>query len=142
MSDPVSWLVVKPGWKVEAADGSQVGEVDEVTGDESLDIFDGLAIATTALGRPRFVPAEKVAEISEGIVRLSLRPDEVSALDEYRLPPTSLEIEPDSGRGALSAAKGEMREIVGGLVQPVRPTAERVGLLDRLRFFVLRRRSS
>jgi hypothetical protein len=142
MPDPVSWLVVKPGWKVEAADGSSIGEVDEVTGDESADIFDGLAIATTALGHPRFVPAEKVAEISEGVVRLSLRPDEVDGLDEYRLPPTSLEIEPDSGGGAVASAKAEVREIVGDIVQPVRSRPERVGLLDRLRFFVLRRRSS
>jgi hypothetical protein len=141
MADPVSWLMIKPGWKVEAGDGSPVGEVDEVAGDENDDIFDGLAIAVTALGRPRYVPAEKVAEVTDGTVRLSLGHDEVEALDEYRFPPTSLEVEADSGGGALAGAEAEVRSVVGGVVQPVRPQAERVGLLDRLRFW-LRRRTS
>jgi len=55
MGDPVSWLMIEPGWKVAAADGSEVGEVDEIAGDSSLDIFDGLAIATSAFGKPRYV---------------------------------------------------------------------------------------
>src|SRR5579872_4424553 len=123
MSDPVSWRVIRPGWKVEAADGSEVGEVDEVTGDDSADIFDGLAVSTSALGRPRYVPAETVAEITDGRVRLSLGPDEVAALEEYRLPPTSRAIEPDSSGGVVGAAEAEMREVVGNVVQAVRPTA-------------------
>ena len=141
MADPVSWLMIKPGWKVQAADGSPVGEVDEVAGDENDDIFDGLAIAVTALGRPRYVPAEKVAEITDGTVKLSLGHGEVETLDEYRFPPTSLEVEADSGGGALAGAEAEARSVVGGVVQPVRSEAERVGLLDRLRFW-LRRRTS
>lgn len=142
MGDPVSWRMIKPGWKVEAADGSPVGEVDELTGDETADIFDGLAIATTALGRPRYVPAEKVAEITEGSVRLALSADEVHALEEYKLPPTSLEVEPDQRSGAIASAEAEIREVTGELVQPVRSEPKRVGLLDRIRFFVLRKRSS
>jgi hypothetical protein len=43
MADPVSWLVIRPGWKVFAADGSEVGEVDEIAGDDREDVFDGLA---------------------------------------------------------------------------------------------------
>jgi hypothetical protein len=43
MADPVSWLVIRPGWKVFAADGSEVGEIDEIAGDDSEDIFDGTA---------------------------------------------------------------------------------------------------
>jgi hypothetical protein len=142
MADPVSWLMIKSGWKVEAADGTPVGEVDEITGDEGADIFDGLAIATTALGHPRYVPAEKVAEITDGTVRLSLSPAEVEALEEYRFPPTSLEVEPDQSGGLIASAEAEIREVSGDLVQPVRPTDKRVGLLDRIRFFVRRKRSS
>lgn len=141
MSDPVSWRIVRPGWKVEAADGSQVGEVDEVTGDDNADIFNGLAIATSALGRPRYVPAEKVAEITDGVVRLSLAPGEIDRLDEYELPPTSLEIEPDDKGGRLASAEADVREVVGDVVQPVRPQAKRVGIVDRIRFLVLRRRT-
>lgn len=141
MADPVSWLEIKPGWKVEAADGGPVGEIDEVAGDENADIFDGLAVAVTALGRPRYVPAEKIAQITDGTVRLSIGHDEVEALDEYRFPPTSLEVEVDSRGGALAGAEAEVRSVVGDVVQPVRPHAERVGLLDRLRFLVRRKRS-
>jgi hypothetical protein len=141
MSDPVSWRVIKPGWKVEAADGSQVGEVDEVAGDDNADIFNGLAIAMTALGHPRYVPSESVAEIVDGAVRLSLSPAEIEQLDEYELPPTSLEVEPGSGTGVVAGIEAETRKVVGDVVQPVRPTSERVGLLDRLRFWVVRKRS-
>ncbi|TML59727.1 MAG: DUF2171 domain-containing protein [Actinobacteria bacterium] len=72
MGDPVSWLMIRVGWKVLAADGSEVGEVDEIAGDDTEDIFDGLAIATSSFGRPRYVPSEQVAGISDGAVRLSL----------------------------------------------------------------------
>jgi hypothetical protein len=140
MADPVSWRVIKPGWKVEAADGSGIGEVDEIVGDDGADIFNGLAIATTTFGHPRYVPSERVAEIIEGTVKLSLRPDEVGQLDEYELPPTSLEVEPESGGGVVASIESTTRSLVGGVVQPVRPHSQRVGILDRLRFYVLRKR--
>ena len=94
MSDPVSWLMIRPGWKVVAADGTEVGKVDETVGDSNADIFDGLAVTTGTLGRPRYVPAEQVAEITQGAVRLSLTPDRVDQLGEYKEPPTSAIIEP------------------------------------------------
>ena len=52
---PVSWLLVRVGWKVVSSDGEEVGHVDEVAGDDTEDIFDGLAVATTAFGKPRYV---------------------------------------------------------------------------------------
>jgi hypothetical protein len=130
------------GWKVEAADGSPVGRSTRSPATRAPTSSTDSAIATTALGHPRYVPAEKVAEITDGIVRLALSPGEVQALEEYRLPPTSLEVEPDQGGGVIASAEAEIREVSGDLVQPVRPSAERVGLLDRIRFFVLRKRSS
>src|SRR5881409_2464420 len=99
MADPVSWLLIRPGWKVVAADGAEIGRVDEVAGDEDVDIFDGLAIATSALGKPRYVPAEQVVEITEGAVRLSISQEQVEQLGEYLEPATSAEIEPDSKGG-------------------------------------------
>ena len=96
MADPVSWFLIEPGWKVLAADGSEAGAVKEVIGDSNADIFDGLAVSTSTLGKPRYVPAEQVAEITEGAVRLSLAADRVAELDEYKEPPTSAVIEPDT----------------------------------------------
>ena len=99
MTDPVSWLLIRPGWKVLASDGSEVGEVDEVAGDDTEDIFDGLAIATTAFGKPRYVPAEQVGQITDGIVHLTLSAAEVEQLGEYLEPATSAEVEPESKGG-------------------------------------------
>jgi hypothetical protein len=95
MADPVSWLLIEPGWKVLAADSTEVGQVDEVAGDSNADIFDGLAIATSVAGKPRYVPAEQVAEITEGVVRLSLSPSQVEQLEEYVEPAPSIQIEPE-----------------------------------------------
>jgi uncharacterized protein YrrD len=84
MSDPVSWLMIEPGWKVAAADGSEAGHVDEVIADEGKDIFSGLAIHTSLLKASKFVPSERVVRIVEGRVELDLSTDEIAALDETR----------------------------------------------------------
>ena len=96
MADPVSWLLIEPGWKVLAADDTEVGKVKEVVGDSNADIFDGLAVTTGTLGKPRYVPAEQVAEITQDAVRLLLSAAQVEQLDEYQEPPTSAIIEPGS----------------------------------------------
>jgi hypothetical protein len=118
VADPVSWFLIEPGWKVLAADGSEVGKVDEVTGDSGADIFDGLAIATSALGRPRYVPSEQVAEITEGTVRLKLSKEQVEALGEYLEPATSAEIEPETKGGTGEAIRGEFRKLEGKTLAP------------------------
>ena len=63
--DPVSWLMVERGWTVVDAHGEKVGKVDEVLGDEQIDIFHGLLVDGHE------ILAERVAEIYEGEVRLS-----------------------------------------------------------------------
>jgi hypothetical protein len=83
MADPVSWFLVRPGWEVVASDGSNVGTVAEVVGDEERDIFDGLAVGTGLLGKPRYVPAEQVGLIEEGTVHLTLDAAAASQLGEY-----------------------------------------------------------
>lgn len=65
MSDPVSWLLVEPGWTVYDAAGEKVGEVDEVLGDERTDIFHGLLVGGDE------VLAERVSEIREGEIHLN-----------------------------------------------------------------------
>ena len=81
MPDPTSWFTVEPGWKVLAADGSEVGTVHETLGHQELDIFDGLAVTTGALSKPAYVPSEHVDEIREGEVQLGLTSEEIAALD-------------------------------------------------------------
>ena len=88
MADPASWLVIEKGWKVHAADGSEVGTVAETLGDESHDIFDGLAVSTGLLSKPVYVPSEQVGEIVEGAVRLALDAEAVERLEPYEPPRT------------------------------------------------------
>jgi hypothetical protein len=78
---PVSWLLIEPGWEVVDAEGEQVGQVEEVFGDR--DIFSGVAVSSGLLGKPRRVPADLVAEITEGSLRLAVSGDAVDRLDEH-----------------------------------------------------------
>jgi hypothetical protein len=133
MADPVSWLVVERGWAVVDRDGEQVGHVEEVVGDSTADIFDGLSISTSLLGRPRYVPAEQVAEITEGRVRLALSNADVAALGEYEEPPTSAEIGSE-GAGVVSRVEAVLEA-------PIRRRPEHENLLRRLWLRLTRPRS-
>ena len=125
MADPVSWLMIRTGWDVLAADGTKVGEVDVVAGDDTEDIFDGLAIATSALGKPRYVPAEQVAEITDGRVRLALSKDQVERLGEFEEPPTTAEILPEEA--------GTLRRAEAAVEAPIHSHEERLNILTRMR---------
>ena len=81
--DPVSWMVVEPGWKVVAADGETVGRVDEVVGDPNADIFTGLKVLKGLLAKPKYVPSEQVGAITEGCVELKLTHDEAGRLTDW-----------------------------------------------------------
>jgi hypothetical protein len=138
VADPVSWLMIRPGWKVVSSDGAEVGKVDEVAGDDSHDIFDGLAIATSVLGKPRYVPAEQVGTIYEGEVHLTLSSVEAEHLGEYLEPASTAQIEPDDRGGLGSAVEGEARKLEGEIT-PVQHHPHGDTIWRRL-WFVVRRR--
>jgi hypothetical protein len=138
MADPVSWLLIEPGWKVAASDGGEVGEVDEVVGDSSVDIFDGLAVAMSMFGKPRYVPSEQVAEITEGTVRLSLTRGQVEHLGEYVEPATSAQIEPDSKGGLGESIGAEARELEGKAFAPTQRHEHPMNIWRRIAFFFRR----
>ena len=81
--DPVSWFLIERGWKVAGSDGAELGTVEEALGDENADIFDGLAVATGVLGKPRYVPSELVGQILEGEVHLTIDAARFEGLGEY-----------------------------------------------------------
>jgi len=93
--DPVSWFLIERGWKVVGSDGAELGTVEETLGDENADIFDGLAVATGLLGRPRYVPAERVGEIVEGEVHLTIDKAAFDQLGEYKGAPPVERVDPD-----------------------------------------------
>jgi hypothetical protein len=92
VTEPVSWLVIEEGWEVVDSEGGLVGKVDEVIGDTGEDIFNGLAVSSGWLERPRYLPAEHVAEITTGRIRLALTREQAERLAEHTEPPPSLEI--------------------------------------------------
>jgi hypothetical protein len=68
---PVSWLLIRFGWKVRSADGEQIGRVWHVRADRGRDILNGLTYVA-GFSLPRYVPAEDIAEIRRGVVTLKL----------------------------------------------------------------------
>ena len=138
MADQVSWLMIETGWKVLAIDGTKVGGVDEVVGDDTEDIFDGLAIATSALGKPRYVPAEQVAEITDGSVRLSLTQDQVVALGEYLEPATSAVIEPADKGGIGETLRADTRAAEAKVAAPIAKHEQSMSIRRRIAFFFKR----
>jgi len=130
MTDPVSWFVIEPGWKVVDAEGKEVGAVDEVVGDSTDDIFNGLAISTGLLGKPRYVPAERVAEITEGRIALAMSKTELESLGEFKEPPTTAEILPENA--------GAMRRAEASLEAPIHDRPEGVNVFRRF-WWTLRR---
>jgi hypothetical protein len=122
--DPVSWFVIEPGWKVVDAEGEEVGSVDEVVGDSSDDIFNGLSISTSLLGRPRYVPSEQVGTITQGRVHLELTKEQVERLGEFEEPPTSAEILPDNA--------GAVRRAEASVEAPIHSHGERLNFLTRV----------
>jgi len=122
--DPVSWFLIEPGWAVVDADGAEVGSVDEVVGDSGDDIFNGLSVATSLLGRPRYVPSEQVGLITDGRVQLRISKEQAERLGEYEEAATSAEVLPE-GAGALRRAEASVEA-------PIAKHEERLNLLTRV----------
>ena len=69
--DPVSWLLVEPGWTVYDPEGEKYGSVKEVLADGQSDIFHGVLVERGLLGDDEEVLAERIGEIHEGHLHLA-----------------------------------------------------------------------
>jgi hypothetical protein len=127
MADPVSWFVIERGWSVVDRDGQEIGRVDEITGDENADIFDGLSVTGGFFSQARYVPAEQVAEITEGRIRLTLSRSEVDGLSDFEEPPASLELSSEQSGMVDRAAAPFVDES-----ETPAPTSSWRRLIDRL----------
>ncbi len=130
--------MIRPGWKVYASDGTDVGAVDEVAGDDNADIFDGLAVARSALAKPTYVPSESVGPITEGRIELTLTAEQVDALGEYREPATSAVIEPDDHRGIGEQLGADIRQLEGKAFAPTEKHEHSMNIYRRIAFFFRR----
>jgi hypothetical protein len=124
MPDPVSWLMIEPGWRVVTSDGEVAGRVEAVTGDSGADIFDGLAVASGALARPRYVAAEQVGQITEGFVHLMIDRSALEALGEYEEPAASIDVDPE--------AAGRLTQLDENVVRDPDLREHREGLVRRV----------
>lgn len=69
--DPVSWLLIEPGWTVYDASGEKIGTVKEVLADERADIFHGVLVARGLLADDEEVLADRIAQIHDGDLHLT-----------------------------------------------------------------------
>jgi hypothetical protein len=99
----VHYTAVSPGTPVFAADGTEVGTVDQVVDNYREHILDGIVVDTKA-GGLRFVDAPEVGRTAERGVTLTIAPEQVESL-----PP------PESGAGSFSAnvRTGRLSRIFG-----------------------------
>lgn len=82
-SQPIAWRSVVYGTPVISSDGQTVGEVHEILGSDSDDIFHGLRVALHDGHRDVMVPSDDVESLSTTDVRLTTDRAEVEALPKY-----------------------------------------------------------
>jgi hypothetical protein len=120
---PVSWLLIEPGWSVVGVDGTELGRVEEVTGDSSADVFDGLSVGASATAHPKYVPSEQVGEIVEGRVSLRIDAAAFEQLGEFKEPPVQDTIQPE---------KPSLLQRADHAIAPPVERPERVGFVRRV----------
>jgi hypothetical protein len=76
--DPIAYTALAKGVALLSASGKEFGRVEHVLQDESLDLFDGIAVKTS--GGLRFVDAGQVVSITTSAVTTSLTDDEAANL--------------------------------------------------------------
>jgi hypothetical protein len=130
--DPVSWLMIEPGWRVVDASGEELGRVEAVTGDSAADIFDGLAVAGSIFAEPRYVPAEQIAGITTGQVKLAVDKAAFAQEQEYEIPAAEERISPQkasfAGRMEADVVHTNRQQHRPGLIRRV---LDWFGLADR-----------
>ena len=91
--EPIAYMVLVEGTRVEGRDGEEVGSVKRVLADTGADIFDGLILDTP--DGDRFVDAPQVAEIYTRLVILDMTADEARRLPEPTASPASVDLSAD-----------------------------------------------
>ena len=95
--EPISYMVLQKGVRVESSEGSEVGRVKRVLQVPEKDVFDGIILSTP--NGDRFADADDVDTIYENVVVLRVG-DEGAAL----LP------RPDKSAGTMSASPDDVTE--------------------------------
>ena len=102
----VAWKAIEQNATLVSADGEEVGQVAEIAGDSTADIFDGLVVSLGVLGTNRYLPAERVRGIWPDRVEVDLPADAIRELPPYE-EPQAQRWQPDTG------AAGFFRRLFG-----------------------------
>lgn len=94
----ISWLALKPGTPVIAADGKEIGHVTHVLGDLSKDIFDGVGFRSHLLGHQEMLPQRFIARITTGRVELTIGEDEARAESQAYQEEREFRVDPGAKR--------------------------------------------
>ena len=105
-SEPqVSWKAIEANAEVFTSDGFAVGKVSTVVGDPTADVFTGLAVSKHLLGKPKFVPSERVTGIWPHRAEIDLTQEEFDGLEEYE-DEAVIRVNPADSPGFLSRLFG------------------------------------
>ena len=91
--EPIAYMVLAEGTRVEGRDGQEVGTVKRVLADAGADIFDGLILDTP--DGDRFVDAPQVGEIYTRLVILGITAAEARSLPEPTPSPAAVDLSAD-----------------------------------------------
>ncbi len=80
---PVSWRALEPNTPVIAADGTEIGTVQQVQGWDQEDIFHGLVVRRAPQGDDVAIPADQIGEMTSRQITIRLTPDDVTNLPPY-----------------------------------------------------------
>lgn len=78
--DPISYQALPKGAQVLTTTGAVIGTVEHVLKDDSLDLFDGIAVNTS--NGLRFVDASQVGTITTAAVHTTVTDDAVASLQQ------------------------------------------------------------
>ena len=81
---PVAWNAVPRHAVVVAGDGTELGAVEEILGDEEEDIFHGVALKRADDGEVVEVPAGRITRMTMEHLVTDLTQDEAKALPAFR----------------------------------------------------------
>ena len=101
--EPISYMVLVEGTRVEGRDGGEIGKVKRVLADAGADIFDGLILDTP--DGDRFVDAAQVGDLYTRLVLLEMTADEARSLPEPTPSPAAVDLDADSIAGDTTGDK-------------------------------------
>jgi hypothetical protein len=77
---PSSYLVAAPGLAVISSDGVDVGRLEHVVADNSMDVFEGIVLASHGGEPHRFVDRDDIKDFYDRGVLLSISAEEIPGL--------------------------------------------------------------